>query len=338
MHNLSQALILRNAVLYMDDVITHREIAEVGNKCCGLRFLRLKSRRHIGVVIQIVRAEENEVCIHKAHARGNGRTHNDRHAQIIGNVAGFFQHRLTARMHHAATQPIRNLILTQHRGHTLHITLVRCGDDNACGHFHQLAELIDKRRNGAMKAQRGPCVQLNLAECAVLIENVHCAKLVKVEAEVRLQQSLQNFRAHINVFRPDEIADSAALMPLLHFFPPAINLVAHHAGLIHKEGALRSELEHVILGASHRRKELPPGKNAYTARRRGFNGELFARLVFTVYGHALLAQPRMHTGEQAFRHRRFSQRKEQSFIQARLRALRLGIELADGLNLIAEEL
>ena len=46
----------------------------------------------------------------------------------------------------------------------------------------------------------------------------------------------------------------------------------------------------------------------------------------------------MHGGEQVFGDRRFGQRQKLRFVEARLRALRFGVELADGVDLVAEEL
>ena len=46
----------------------------------------------------------------------------------------------------------------------------------------------------------------------------------------------------------------------------------------------------------------------------------------------------MHGGQQSLSYRRLGQRQQLSFIQSALRALRLRIEFADGLNFIAEKL
>ena len=46
----------------------------------------------------------------------------------------------------------------------------------------------------------------------------------------------------------------------------------------------------------------------------------------------------MHRGQQALGYRRFGQRQQLRFVQARLRALRLRIEFANGLDLVAKKL
>jgi hypothetical protein len=54
-----------------------------------------------------------------------------------------------------------------------------------------------------VKAQRGPRVQLDLAERVVFVQHVHHAELIEIEAHVRRRaMRLQNFGAQIDVFRP----------------------------------------------------------------------------------------------------------------------------------------
>ena len=57
-----QSLVLPDAMLHVDDVISHRQIAEVGEKCRHLRFLPLRTRRHqVRLVEQIARPEHRQV-------------------------------------------------------------------------------------------------------------------------------------------------------------------------------------------------------------------------------------------------------------------------------------
>ncbi len=184
-----------------------------------------------------------------------------------------------------------------------------------------------------MEAQRGPRGQFDLAERRVLVEHVHRAELIEIEAHVRVERRLQDFGAQIDVFGPDERADSGALVALLDLVPPAVDLVAHHGRLVDEERAARHEREQRALGAGDGREELPSRKDADAAGRRGFGGHLF---VFDF--DALPAQPPIDRGQQALGDRRLGQRQQLRFVEARLRALRLGIEFADGLNLVAEEL
>ena len=131
LHNLFQALVLRDAVLHVHHVIADGEVAKIGDKRRRLRSLGLGPRRDIGFVGEIVGAEDNQIRLGKADARGKRRAHNDRHAQIAGQVAGLVEHGFAAGMRGAAAQPIGNLVLAQHRGHALHIALVRRGQHDA---------------------------------------------------------------------------------------------------------------------------------------------------------------------------------------------------------------
>ena len=92
LHNLLQPLILRDAVLDVDHVIADGEIAKIGDEGRGLGFSRLGAGGNVGFVGEIVGAEEDQVGFGKADSGGKRRAHNDRHAQIAGQVAGFFQH------------------------------------------------------------------------------------------------------------------------------------------------------------------------------------------------------------------------------------------------------
>ena len=72
LHNLFQALVLRDAVLDVDHVIADGEVAKVGDKGRGLRSLRLGARGDIGFVGEIVGAEDDQVGVGETDARGEG--------------------------------------------------------------------------------------------------------------------------------------------------------------------------------------------------------------------------------------------------------------------------
>ena len=101
-------------------------------------------------------------------------------------------------------------------------------------------ELLGERGNGAVKAQSGPRGQFDLAQRRVFLKHVDRAELIEIEAHVRIERRLQNFRAEIDIFRPDERADAGALVALLDLVPPAIDLVADHGRLIDEERAARA--------------------------------------------------------------------------------------------------
>ena len=80
LHDLLQALVLRDAVLDVDDVVADGEVAKVGDESRGLRSLRLGARGDVGIVGEIVGAEDDQVRIGKADAGGDLRAHDDGHA------------------------------------------------------------------------------------------------------------------------------------------------------------------------------------------------------------------------------------------------------------------
>ena len=63
--------------------------------------------------------------------------------------------------------------------------------DSVC---HQVFQLLGERGNGAVKAQRGPRVQLDLAQRGVFVEHVDRAELIEIEAHVRLRATPAEFR------------------------------------------------------------------------------------------------------------------------------------------------
>ncbi len=332
LRNFLEPLVLRDAVLHMHHVVADAEIAEVGDKSRRLRLLQSRARRHVGLVGKVVGAEDDQVRLREDDARRQRRAHDDRHAQVAGHVAGFFEHGV-ARAGRAAAQPVGNLVLAKNRRQAFHVSLVRRGKHDACLRRHQVLQLLSERGNGAMEPQRGPRRQLDLAQSSVLIQHVHRAQLIQIEAHVRVEQGLQNLGAKINVLRAHERADSRALMPLFDFVPPAIDLVADHCRLVDKERASRGEREQRALRTGHGREKLPSWKDAHAARRSSLGRHL---LILGL--DALPAQPSIHRGQQMLGHRRLRQRQQLRLVQSRLRALRLGIEFADGLNLVAKEL
>ncbi len=70
LHDFLQALVLRDAVLDVNDVVADGQIAEVGDEGRGLGSLRLGARGNVGVIGEIVGAEDDQVGVGKADARG----------------------------------------------------------------------------------------------------------------------------------------------------------------------------------------------------------------------------------------------------------------------------
>ena len=185
----------------------------------------------------------------------------------------------------AAAEAIGNLVLAQHGGEALDVALVGGGEHDVRLGFHELAQLLGQRGDGAVEAQRGARVERDLAERGVLVEDVDGAELVEIEAEVRLEQALEDFGAEIDVFGPDEVADAGALVALLDLVPPAVDLVLHHGGLVDEEDRLGKQLEEMAFGAGDAGEELPAGEDGDSAGGRGLDGKFF--------GFGLVASPSM---------------------------------------------
>ena len=94
-----------------------------------------------------------------------------------------------------------------------------------------------------MKPERGPRVQLDLAQRQILIQHIHNTQLVQIEPHVRVERHAQRLRPQIDIFGPDQRPDARPLMTLLDLVPPAVDLVAHHGRLFDEESALRQESE-----------------------------------------------------------------------------------------------
>jgi len=75
-----------------------------------------------------------------------------------------------------------------------------------------------------------------------------------------LKLGLKDFRAEVDIFRPDEVADAAALVALLNLVPPAVDLVADHAGLVDKEDGFGMRLRRLFSAPATAEKNSQPGK------------------------------------------------------------------------------
>ncbi len=155
---------------------------------------------------------------------------------------------------------------------------------------------------------------------------------------MRIQQALQDFGTKIDVFRPNERTDAAAVVALLDLVPPAVDLVAHHGGLLDEKHAALEQAEQMMLGAGDGRKELPAGEDADASRGCSFDRHLlFFRACTFGDLDTLFAESRMDGRKQVFRYGRFGERQKLGFVEAGLRTLRFRIEFADGIDLVAEE-
>src|SRR5581483_5722997 len=95
--------------------------------------------------------------------------------------------------------------------------------------------------------------------------------------------------------RLNEGANAAAVVLLLNFVPPAVELVFDHRRFFDEKSAARKEIEQCLVSSGNCREKLPSGKNRHATGRSGF-GEQF-RIVRRFEPRS--AQPRMHGSQQA---------------------------------------
>ena len=82
----------------------------------------------------------------------------------------------------AAAQPVGLAILPQQAGQPLHFALVRRHQQHACFLLRQRLDLLQKRRNRTMKAQRRTGREGNLVHGVhVLVQHVHRAQLIHLQ-------------------------------------------------------------------------------------------------------------------------------------------------------------
>ncbi len=139
----------------------------------------------IGFIREIIGAEEDEVLLGAADARGDLRAHDDRDAHVAGEMAGFVVEVFAAGMRGAAAEAIGKLVFAQDGGEALDFRLVGRGEEDALLLRDEVADLLDEGRDGAVKAQRGARGELDFAERGVVVEDVDSAELVEIEAGVR---------------------------------------------------------------------------------------------------------------------------------------------------------
>ncbi len=280
----------------MDDIIANGEIAKVGDKGRGLRFplRRSGSRRdNVGLIGQIVGSKDDQPRIGQHHATGNGRTHNHRSAPIAAQIAGFVVLRLAAQVRIATANAIGDAVLAQNSGQPLHFTLIGNGKQRARLLLGQRAQLLDQRGDRPMQAQRGPRGKICLAQRGCVgIENVHDAKLIQIQSRSGGNARLPLPRRKVQILRRKERVNTTAFVALLHFVPPAFQLVLHHRRLFHKNARFGQQVKDGVARARGRcRKKLPSGKNMRALGCNGFQhgGSLALQ--------PLPAQAHMHVGQ-----------------------------------------
>ena len=148
-----QALILPNAVLDVDHVIAHLQVAEVGKECGNLGLRALRTRNHrIGLIEQIARAENRQVSVGQYDAVrhiGFDQRAGEDFACEIGGLVG-----VTFAATSAAAQTEGKSVLAENVGQALDFADIRDRDQHAILFADLLLDLLQHCWNRAMKALR----------------------------------------------------------------------------------------------------------------------------------------------------------------------------------------
>ncbi len=157
-------------------------------------------------------------------------------------------------------------------------------------------------------------------------------QMFEVRACARLNPLPPFVRRQIQIGGPYQVADFAALMRLFNARPGAVELAAHIFRLVNHHHGVLQQVKNAAVRARHGRIKLPAGKHAHAP------GPHRLLNYFLRSGNAFPGKPGMNRAQNIFAHRRVGQRQQHSFIHRIGRSLRAGIELADRLHFVAEQL
>ena len=261
----------------VDDVVADRQITEVGDERGGFGFSAAsRTGGDVGVVGEVLRAEKDELAsarfieIEDLNAAGDLGFDDYWRAQVNGapgQVARFRVDGGATGMLASGAQPVGDLVFLQEPGEAFDFALIGRGKEDTGLLLHESVESVDERGDGTVEAHRGACGEVDFGEvAAVCVEDIDCAELVELDTGVFVQTIVEIPGRKIDVFRPDEIADAGAVVPLLDFVPPALALILDHGGLFHEDprscrvgGA--EEVEEGQVGPGDRGEELPAGED-----------------------------------------------------------------------------
>ncbi len=144
-------------------------------------------------------------------------------------------------------------------------------------------------------------------------------------------------RRQIKIVGADKVADAAALVGFVDASPEAFKFLAKLIGFVEQDSCAWKEIEDGAVGSGHGGVKLPAGKDCDPASAyRGFYN--FFRAGRAGADDAFAGKPGVNCAQQLFVHGSFGERQEQDFVHRSGGALRSGIELADGIDFVAEEL
>ncbi len=142
----------------------------------------------------------------------------------------------------------------------------------------------------------------------------------------------QSSGAQVEILGANEVSDAAALMDLLNAGPEAVEFLAELIGFVEKNRSTRDEIEDGAVGSGDRGVKLPAGKDIHSCRTNRSLDDFF------ITNYALAAEAGVNCAEEMFADGGFGERKQQSLVYRRGRALGGGIELTNGVGFVTEEL
>jgi len=190
------------------------------------------------------------------------------------------------------------------------------------------------------------CGEVDFGEVAAVgVEDVNCAELVELEAGVFVEAVAEVPGREIDVFWSDEIADAGAVVTLLDLVPPALALIFDHGGLFEEDARSgwaggAEEIEEGEIGPSYGGEELPSGEDGcFTGSSADVGEELggFFAAFEDCACSACAGKAGVDGGEEFVGDGSFGEWEEQGVVESGGGALGFGIEAADGLDLVAEE-
>ena len=127
-----KSLVLPDAVLDVDHVVAHLQVAEIGEKCGSLRLVALRTRDdRLRLIEQIARAQDGEVGVGERDAIGDVSLGQRGGKQFAGEIGSFVG--VTFSAAGAAAQAERNSVLAENVGQALDFAGVGDGNqDCAC--------------------------------------------------------------------------------------------------------------------------------------------------------------------------------------------------------------
>src|ERR1700678_1099071 len=131
----------------------------------------------------------------------------------------------------------------------------------------------------------------------------------------------------VEIFGANEITDAATFVGFSHASPEAVEFLREWAGFVVQNSGARDEIEDGAGGSSDWGIELPARENVDASGADGGFDNLF-----------VAAEAGVDCAQEMLAYRRFGEREQQSFIYRIRRALRSGIEFADGFGFVAEKL